>query len=100
MNRHIAWAYIMTNKTHTTLYVGSTVNISSRMWEHQTKRNPNSFIARYKINKLVYYRGFHSEESARAEEQYIKGESRDWKLALINSTNPDWSDLTDQASGR
>lgn len=97
MNDHIAWTYIMTNKTRTTLYVGSTVNISTRMWEHQTKRSPNSFTARYKIDKLVYYRGFHSVESARTEEQYIKGKSRDWKLTLINSINPDWNDLTDQA---
>jgi putative endonuclease len=95
---HIAWVYIMTNETNTTLYVGSTVEISSRMWEHRTKMNPGSFTARYKICKLVYYRGYHSVESARLEEKYIKGKSRGWKIALINRTNPDWDDLTEQAS--
>lgn len=95
---HIAWAYIMTNETHTTLYVGSTIEISARMWELRTKHNPGSFTARYKIYKLVYYRGFHSVESARSEEAYLKGKSRAWKTALINRTNPDWKDLTSQVS--
>ena len=94
----VAWVYIMTNKTHTTLYVGSTVEIFSRMWEHRTKQNPGSFTARYNIRKLVYYRGFHSVKSARSKEKYIKGKSRAWKITLINHMNPGWDDLTDLAS--
>jgi putative endonuclease len=63
------------------------------MWEHRTKQNPGSFTARYKINKLVFYQGFHSVAAARSEEKYMKGKSRAWKIALLQRTNPDWQDL-------
>lgn len=94
---HIAWVYILTNKTHTTLYVGFTTSLSTRIWEHQTKQNRGSFTARYNINKLVYYKGYHSVSSAESVEQYLKGKSRAWKEMLIKSMNPEWHDLSEKA---
>lgn len=96
-SNNIAWVYILTNETHTTLYVGSTVELSTRLWEHRIKQNPNSFSARYNLTKLVFYQGFHSVESARAQEKIFKGKSRAWKIALINRHNPRWNDLTNHA---
>ncbi len=93
-----AWIYILTNEHHTTLYVGVTNDIHTRLWEHRTKRSPSSFTARYNIGKLVYYEPFDSIIDAINREKYIKGKTRKWKDALIKTKNPDWQDLTDEIS--
>lgn len=87
------FAYIMTNKHHTTLYVGVTSDLISRVIEHKTKFYPKSFTARYNINKLIYFRPFDMIESAIEEEKRIKGGSREKKVNLIESINPSWRDL-------
>jgi putative endonuclease len=96
-NHHIAWVYILTNKAMTTLYTGYTIDLRTRLWEHRTKQNPSAFTAAYDINILVYYKGFHSIESAEAMEKQIKGKNKRWKIRLINSLNPEWKDLTPEA---
>ena len=55
MNDKGGFAYIMTNKNNTTLYVGVTSEIIARVYDHRTKRYPNSLTARYNLNKLVYF---------------------------------------------
>jgi len=85
--------YIITNKTHTVLYTGVTSSLSSRIYDHKNKRYPNSFSARYNVNKLVYYKAFHSIEEAIFEEKRIKGGSRKKKIELIEKDNPKWIDL-------
>jgi putative endonuclease len=97
ISEQIAWVYILTNEAMTVLYTGYTTALDTRLWEHRTKQNPNCFTARYNIYKLVYYRGFHSIESAQAVERQIKKRNRAWKIKLINSINPQWNDLTDEA---
>lgn len=89
----IAWVYIMTNWSRSVLYVGFTRNIQERKRQHQTKRNPRSFTARYTVNKLVYYQGFLSVTEAETAEQFIKGKTRAWKQALVVKQNPRWRDL-------
>ena len=92
-----AWVYIVTNHPrHTTLYSGSTIDLPIRLWEHRTKQNPKSFTARYNVSKPVYYEAFENIEDAIKREWYIKGKSRKWKEALINKTNPEWRDLTEE----
>jgi len=96
-----AWTYILTNSLrHTMLYVGSTVDLSIRLWEHRTKRRPKSFTARYNIFKLVYYEECDCIEEALNTERYIKGKTRKWKEELINSVNPEWRDLTEEIMAR
>lgn len=90
----IAWVYILTNYTNKVLYVGSTVDIRTRLWEHRTKQNPNSFTARYNVTKLIYYEGYRYIHHARTREYYIKGKTRQWKVDLINTMNNDWNDLS------
>jgi putative endonuclease len=88
--------YIMANKNNTTLYVGVTSNLVSRIYEHKEKVYPKSFTAKYNLNKLVYFEGFHSIEEAIAREKQIKGGSRKKKVQLIKSTNPLWKDLYEE----
>ena len=90
--------YIITNKNHTTLYVGVTSSLYHRIIQHKEKKYPKSFSARYNLNELVYYEVFHSIVEAIAREKQIKGGSRADKEKLINTLNPEWKDLFDEVS--
>ena len=85
--------YIMTNKLHSVLYVGVTSNLTGRIWDHKNHTYPKSFTAKYKCSKLVYYGFYPRIEEAIAVEKAIKGGSRNAKIQLINSINPEWKDL-------
>ena len=87
--------YIMTNKVHSTFYIGVTSDLKKRAYEHKNNIHPDSFTAKYKIYKLVYYEGFHRIEEAIAREKQIKAGSRGKKIELITSFNPEWKDLYD-----
>ena len=84
---------MMCSTNRSTLYVGLTSNIASRVYEHKNKIHAASFSAKYNCVKLVYYRRFELIIEAIAEEKRIKGGSREKKKDLINGMNPDWNDL-------
>ena len=86
---------MMCSLNHSTLYVGVTSNISSRVYEHKNKIYPASFSSRYNCIKLVYYRRFELIIEAITEEKRIKGGNRKKKEDLINAMNPEWKDLYD-----
>lgn len=90
----MAWIYILTNKNNTTLYVGVTNDLFTRLWEHTTKQNAKCFTARYNLTKLVYFEGFESIKVAIKREKFIKGKTRKWKDELIKSMNPEMKNLT------
>ena len=87
--------YIITNKNHTTLYIGVTSNLPGRIRQHKQKKYRNSFSARYNLEKLVYWEAFQEIGDAIGREKQLKGGSRQKKLDLINARNPDWLDLYD-----
>lgn len=89
--------YIMTNAHHTVLYTGVTNNLSRRVYEHKNGLG-SAFVKRYNMHKLVYYEVGDSTHSALAREKHIKGGSRQKKIDLINSLNPEWKDLFDEIS--
>ena len=91
---HTAWVYILTNHRRTTLYVGMTNDLPTRLWEHRTKQNPKSFSSRYNLDRLVYCEGLELVTEAIDREKFIKGKSRKWKIELIESMNPNWNNLT------
>ncbi|WP_308706254.1 GIY-YIG nuclease family protein [Marinoscillum sp. MHG1-6] len=90
------WVYIITNKYNTTLYIGVTSDLYSRIVQHRNKHYPNSFSAKYNLSKLVYYENFSRIEEAIAREKQIKGWLRIKKVAIIEHQNPEWNDLFDQ----
>ncbi|MES2445569.1 MAG: GIY-YIG nuclease family protein [Bacteroidota bacterium] len=85
--------YILTNYSHTVLYIGVTSDLYSRIIEHKEKLYPNSFTAKYNCCKLVYYEQFITIEEAIGKEKQLKNWKRAWKINLINSENPNWDDL-------
>jgi putative endonuclease len=90
-----AYVYIMTNKKCGILYIGSTVDLIKRAWEHKNKIT-SGFTARYVLNKLVYYEEHEDIMSAGEQEKRYKVWRREWKIALIKANNAEWRDLYDE----
>jgi putative endonuclease len=92
------YIYIITNKTHSTLYTGVTSNLYTRIWQHKNGI-ASTFTSKYNCTKLVYFEILDSMEGAIRREKTIKGYSRQWKLNLINRINPLWNDLFEDIEG-
>jgi putative endonuclease len=84
----------MTNKSRT-LYTGVTNNLERRVYEHKHKLI-EGFTSKYNITKLVYYDTFDAVSAAIVREKQIKGWLRAKKVALIESVNPDWENLSEK----
>ena len=87
------YVYIMASYRRT-LYVGVTNTLIRRVQQHKTKAHPGSFTARYNVNHLVHYEVFGDVRDAISREKQIKAWRRSKKIDLIESTNPDWKDLS------
>lgn len=85
----------MTNKSNAVLYTGVTSNLFNRVAEHKDKML-SGFTSKYNVTKLVYYEEYNTMEEAIAREKQIKGGSRQKKIDLINSKNPEWKDLYEE----
>ena len=86
------YVYIMTNRSRT-LYTGVTNNLERRVYEHKQKLVPG-FTSKYNITQLVYYETCADVREAIAREKQIKGWLRAKKIALVESINPEWKDLS------
>jgi len=86
------YVYIMTNKSRT-LYTGVTNDLQRRVYEHKQKRVPG-FTNKYNITRLIYFEETSDVRAAIAREKQIKGWLRAKKIALIESVNPRWEDLS------
>lgn len=87
------YVYIMSSLSRT-LYTGVTNNLERRVYEHKQKLIPG-FTQEYHVTNLVYYEATPDVRSAIAREKQIKGWLRAKKLALIESANPEWRDLSE-----
>ena len=86
------YVYIMTNKSRT-LYSGVTNNLERRVYEHKRKLVPG-FTSKYNVTRLVYFEVTQDIQAAISREKQIKGWLRGKKIALIESVNPEWKDLS------
>ena len=87
------FTYIMTNKWHTTLYVGCTVDLIRRVSQHKSHHYKGSFSDKYNCEYCVYYEAFPNYDMAIKRENQMKNMKRSEKLALINQSNPEWKEL-------
>lgn len=53
------------------------------------------FSSRYGVSRLVHFESFDDMISAIAREKQLKKWRRDWKLNLIEASNPTWVDLAE-----
>jgi putative endonuclease len=88
------YVYIMTNRSKT-LYTGVTNDLTLRVYEHK-KKMIDGFTKKYNITKLVYFEETNDIVSAITREKQIKGWLRSKKIALIESMNPKWGDLSEE----
>jgi putative endonuclease len=86
--------YILASKRNGTLYIGVTSNLVKRVWEHKNDM-VEGFTKRYKVHQLVWFEIHARMIDAIGREKRLKNWKRQWKLELIEETNPDWMDLYD-----
>jgi len=83
---------ILASKRNGTLYIGVTSDLVKRIWEHR-ENMVEGFTKRYNLHRLVWYELQESMESAITREKRLKNWDRNWKLELIENSNPKWLDL-------
>ena len=84
--------YILASKRNGALYVGVTSDLPQRVWLHKNGAY-DGFTKKYGVRNLVW-REFHATmDEAIEREKALKKWRREWKIALIEKTNPDWLDL-------
>jgi len=95
MNDKIYFVYIITNKNLTTLYIGVTSDLESRLYQHKEKLT-DGFTTKYNLNRLVYFEETSDVVEAISREKQLKNWRKSWKLNLIRKENPMFLDLSDQ----
>ena len=76
-----------------TLYIGVTGDLHKRVFQHKWREHPG-FTERYNCDRLVWFESYQDVAKAIAREKELKGWRRARKIALIESMNPGWLDLS------
>lgn len=93
----IGYVYILCNDRKTVLYVGSTANLVKRIYAHKKRLIPG-FTRKYNVHRLIHFEQYPSMEQARTRERYLKGKTRAKKIALIETANPSWQELSPETT--
>jgi len=88
------WVYILASRPRGTLYVGMTNDLVRRVYQHR-EGMIGGFTKQHHVKLLVYYEQHATALAAIQREKNIKHWSRQWKIDLIGSLNPDWRDMWD-----
>jgi putative endonuclease len=86
--------YILASGRHGTLYIGVTSDLAARFYQHR-EGLIKGFTSRYGVKRLVYFEIFEDMPNAILREKQLKKWRRDWKLNLIEASNPGWTDLAE-----
>ena len=86
--------YIMTNRPRGVLYVGVTMDIARRAYEHRMGL-VEGFTTRYGLTRLVHCEEYPLFMDAVRREKSLKKWLRAWKIDLVEKDNPGWDDLYD-----
>jgi len=84
--------YILASQPMGTLYIGVTAHLLERIYQHRRGEIPG-FTQLHKVHRLVRYEFFATMHEAIAREKQLKRWHRQWKINLIESDNPHWTDL-------
>jgi putative endonuclease len=87
-----AYVYILASKPRGVLYTGVTTNLPTRIEQHMSGAVPG-FTAKWRANRLVWFQGFNDVRDAIDYEKRLKRWRRDWKIKLIEDSNPNWDEL-------
>jgi len=89
------YVYLLASQRNGTPYVGVTNNLVRRVYEHR-EGVIDGFTKRYGVKRLVHFEAFADVLLAIQREKTIKKWPRNWKLALIERSNPQWRDLYEE----
>jgi putative endonuclease len=89
------YVYILASERNGTIYVGVTNDIERRVEEHKNGI-VDGFTKKYHVHQLVHYEKYDFIYDAIQREKCIKEWKRKWKLELIEKTNPEWKDLSEE----
>jgi len=92
MQNHNYYVYILTNRQNGTLYIGVTNDLDRRLWQHRHGQ-ASRFTNKYNLHRLIWFEHHTDVSEAILREKRLKKWNRDWKIALIEKTNPNWRDL-------
>jgi putative endonuclease len=84
--------YILASQRNGTLYTGVTGNLVGRVWQHR-EHLVRGFTDKHHVVQLVWYELHGSMEAAILREKRLKKWNREWKIHLIEASNPYWNDL-------
>src|SRR5687767_4970023 len=82
------YIYIMTNKNRTTLFVGVTSDLLSRVVNINNQFFSRKLCDKYNHDICIYYEYHSTIYKANARIKQIKEWRRDKKVELVNSINP------------
>ena len=84
------YIYILTNKARGALYVGVTNDGERRFGElpHSGQGHRSG------LSRLVHIEQTERRETAIARKRQLNGWHREWKINLVEMTNPTWRDLS------
>ena len=86
------FVYMTASKKGGTIYIGVTNDLNRRIPEHKEAKG-SGFTARYGVHRLVWYEEHFDIRDAIQREKSLKRWPRQWKIDLIETTNPDWNEL-------
>lgn len=95
---HGGWVYIQTRRYRGELYIGITADLTARMTQHRAGVG-SRYAADRGIARLVWANFIEPIDLTIAHEKRLKRWRREWKFALIEKTNPEWCDLSDDLAG-
>ena len=84
--------YILASGRCRDLYTGVTSDLMARLYQHREGITKGWAASRQALH-LVWFEQHGDMESAITREKQIKRWLRDWKLNLIEQSNPEWVDL-------
>ena len=90
---HTYYVYILASRSYGTLYIGVTNDLARRLIEHREGR-ADSFTKKYNVTQLMWFETHGEITTAIQREKSLKRWRRNWKINLIEQTNPHWQDLT------
>lgn len=86
------YLYILASRKNGTLYIGMTNDLLRRVYEHKNKLI-EGFTTKYNVHILVYYEEGNDVGAVIEREKQVKKWNRQWKINLIEKSNPTWRDL-------
>jgi putative endonuclease len=86
------YVYLLASRHNGTLYCGVTSDLIKRMYEHK-EGLVEGFTKKYGVKAPVWFETREDVNEAITREKQIKEWKREWKVEMIERSNPYWRDL-------